>query len=415
MAKVGGIQEYQRVRKYLRNIYVYGFFSREDFERAGIGSAKDYDAGISLIRAVFPELDEDAVRKEKRKYLRFRRSYMASGMNRLAESYRLHTISETGKLPELLWILSALSGKRATMEKLIDEVECHRETEGGKGSTTRRRVGDLVEYGAVEKRGTAYCMRQDGLEKLSDHGLRQLWDYVRFAGGITFPRVAGAYLCRTIERELARRGKAPGDTVPFLLRHNVNSAIFDEDLVYGLLTAIRQRCRVTLQVQGRQEPVEHLPVELRVDIRLGRWYLVGVEQSPLIRRVSRIIDCQPGSAVPEEEWNTAAEQAREAFANTGCSGAADYGHPVRVEAKLCFDGMPGLRNQFARELRLGRIESREDGEYYCALLNDPREVLPMLRAYAPWLKVQPGEHDLDRRLEDSLRRMQQSLKGGEPT
>lgn len=413
MAKVGGIQEYQRIRKYLRNIYVYGFFSREDFERAGIGSAKDYDAGKKLICAVFPELDDDAVRTEKRKYLRFRRSYTASGMNRLAESYHLHTISETKELPELIWILSALGRNRATMEDLINEVEYRSDAEDGKGSTTRRRVSDLMEYGVVEKRGKTCRMRHDDLEKLSSRGLGQLWDYVRFASGITFPRVAGTYLCRTIEREMACRGEAPKNTVPFLLRHNVNSAIFDEDLVCCLLSAIRERRRVILEVQGRQEPVEHLPLELRVDTRLGRWYLVGMEQSPLIRRVSRIIECKLGPAVPEEEWAAAAERARDVYAQTGCSGAADYGHPVLVEAKLCFDGMPGLRNQLARELRLGRIESREDGEYYCALLNDPREVLPVLRAYSPWLKVLPGEHDLDRRLEDSLRQMQASLKGGE--
>lgn len=55
MPEVGGVREYDRIRRFLSRIYLYGFFSREDFARAGIGSAKDYDYGMKLIRAIFPE------------------------------------------------------------------------------------------------------------------------------------------------------------------------------------------------------------------------------------------------------------------------------------------------------------------------------------------------------------------------
>ena len=43
MPEAGGVREYNRIRRFLSCIYLYGFFSREDFARAGIGSVKDYD------------------------------------------------------------------------------------------------------------------------------------------------------------------------------------------------------------------------------------------------------------------------------------------------------------------------------------------------------------------------------------
>jgi len=69
-----------------------------------------------------------------------------------------------------------------------------------------------------------------------------------------------------------------------------------------------------------------------------------------------------------------------------------------------------MRRQFMREMRLGTVVTKEDGEYYQALVNDPGEVLPLLRSYAPWLRVQRGEHDLDTRLRDGLLRMQAALR-----
>ena len=64
MAEVGGVREYQRIRRFLGHIYLYGFFSREGFARAGIGSVKDYDYGAKLIRSIFPDSEDAALWKD---------------------------------------------------------------------------------------------------------------------------------------------------------------------------------------------------------------------------------------------------------------------------------------------------------------------------------------------------------------
>ena len=79
MAGPKGMKDYNRIRRFLQQIYLYGFFSREDFQRAGIGGVKDYDYGAGLLRTLYPEMDTDARWQGGKKDLRFPREYAKSG------------------------------------------------------------------------------------------------------------------------------------------------------------------------------------------------------------------------------------------------------------------------------------------------------------------------------------------------
>lgn len=412
MADVEGVREYDRIRRFLGRIYLYGFFSREDFAKAGVGSVKDYDYGAKLIRAIFPDSGEAAVWQAGKKYLRIQRDYARSGENRLADSYMLHTLDETEELPELLYILAALAAGPKTLGELCFQVELNTRSETFKYATVRRRVLDLAEYGYVEKRDGRFALARDGLSDLTDRELRQTDDFVRFAGGVTYPRAVGSFLRRTLKRELLRRGLSPAGQAPFLLRHSVNANVFDEELVYQLLDIMTQRRMAVLDLDGGQ--VTALPAALRADARLGRWYLLTLEEDhPVLRRVSRIRGVKAGSAVPPETYQAEGRRVRAAFAASVCSGAVAEGGLVLVRAELRFAPMPGLLAQFRRELRVGEVTDGPEGLLYQARVNDPLELLPLLRSYAPWLRVLPGDHDLDARLRQDLLTMRRQAEEAE--
>ena len=175
MADVGGVREYNRIRRFLGEIYLYGFFSREDFAESGIGSVKDYDYGIKLIRSVFPEIWENAAWIDGRKYPRMQREYARSGENRMTDSYLLHTIDVEGERPELLLILSALRKGPQTLDMLCRAVELHSgEEESSTYATVRRRVLDLAEYGYVRRQGKQFSLVEDPLRRLTDTELERL-------------------------------------------------------------------------------------------------------------------------------------------------------------------------------------------------------------------------------------------------
>lgn len=417
MAEIDGVREYDRIRRFLGRIYVYGFFSREDFaKQGGVGSKKDYDYGAKLIRAIFPDSEEAALWHEGKKYPRIQRVYAKSGESRLADSYMLHTLDVTEELPELLYLLGALAAGKEAMGALCSLVELHTADEDTfRYSTVRRRVLELVEYGYAEKQRGGFTLAEDGLASLTDRELRQLLDFVGFAEGVAYPRAAGSFLRRTVQRELLRRGLALPGGSPLLLRHSVNANVFDEELVYQLLELMAQGRTAQLGLPSRPGSekktytVESWPVVLRADARLGRWYLMSVENGrPMLRRLKNIQSVKPGAPLPEA-YPEAREQAKALFSKAAFSSAVPAGEPVLVRARLRFEGAAGMLEQFRRELRLGEIIEEPEGLVYRAWVNDPLELRPLLRMYAPWLRVLPGDHHLDGQVRQDLEEMRRRL------
>lgn len=396
MAEIDGVREYDRIRRFLGRIYLYGFFSREDFARqGGAGGKKDYDYGAKLIRAIFPDSEEAALWHEGKKYLRIQRVYARSGESRLADSYMLHTLDVKEELPELLYLLSALAAGKKSMSELCSLVELHTADEDTfRYPTVRRRVLELVEYGYAEKRGSVFTLAEDGLAALTDGELRQL----------------------------LRRGLPMPEASPLLLRHSVNANVFDEELVYQLLELMGQGRAALLSLPPRQsapgkkpEPftVTSWPVALRADARLGRWYLMSVENGrPMLRRLRNIRSVKPGEPLPEE-YPAARAAAESRFARSAFSGAVPAGKPVLVRARLRFEDAPGMLEQFRREIRLGEIVEEPEGLVYQAQVNDPLELRSLLRMYAPWLRVLPGDHRLDGQVRQDLEELRRRLREGE--
>ena len=408
MADVDGVRSYDRIRRYLRQIYLYGCLSREDFVRLGIGGAKDYDFGTRLIRSIFPDSQETACWQEGKKYLRIQREYARSGENRMTDSYLLHTLDTETELPMLLYLLSVLAGEEGGPGELNRAVQLLWPDDQDRYATLRKRLLDFQREGYALCRGGRYSLAPDALRELSDQALLELCDFAGFAAGISYPAVPGSYLRRTVERELLRRGLEPGAERPLLLRHCAHANVFDEELVFQLLEAIRRRKWVSLQEEKAQRRV--LPVALRADVRLGRWYLLLWEEGPRLCRLRDIRKLKELETAEEAEAQALSRQVLEAFARSGVSGALPEQGPTLVEAKLCFGDFSGMRAQFLRELRLGEVVTREDGEYYTVRINDPRELMPFLRSYAPWLRVLPGPHGLEKVLQESLLAMGQSLE-----
>ena len=411
MSSLDGVREYNRIRRYLERIYLYGFFSREDFARAKVGSVKDYDYGVKLIRSVFPETEDAALWKDGRKYLRVQREYALSGENRMADSYLLYAMDEEDELPTLLGMLSALSEGEKTVDDVCRDTAIHTQvTNDLQYHTVRRWLQNLEEYGYCGRTGRRYRLEENPLAGLSPEEVWQLYHYVRFAAGVTYPRVAGSFLLRTLERELLRRGEElPGES-PFLLRHSVNRGVFDEEVLYRLAEAMEQRRTVTLTREEDTLLVQ--PAALRVDGRLGRWYLLAMGDRPMLMRVSGIQSVKLGKPLSPADWEAGAEQCRAAFAHSGFSGLLPQGGPTAVRARLHFEESPGLGAQFLRELRAGQVLSGEAGDVYQVEINDPVELTPFLRSYSPWLSLEPGEHPLGEQLRKNLLTMREQLTGG---
>lgn len=406
--KSWGVQQFQRIRRYLAPIYLYGFRSRDDFASANNGSAKNYDVVLNLLRQLFPNQEG---MESKRSVHSIRRSYHLSGQHNISDAYMLHSLDVSRKMPEYLHILSRLRRGAAAykdLESVIDQLDLPdaNQTEGDQPKRNKKTVTSrrdtLVDYGVASVTKGSCSIDPDPLKELTKPQLQQLANYVDFSASVTYPRVAGSFLGRTVTRELYRRGMEPTDTTPFLLRHNTAHNILDEELIYQLRQPMEQHRFVFFDDRLR------LPVKLRVDARLGRWYALctDIYGAPCIEKITNTAYITPAEGekpVSDALWAQAVDTVDAVFAHTLTSG--EWGTPVTVTATLRFPEGSGIRNQFLREIPVGIC----DGDTYTATVSDPIELKPLLRAYGPYLQIRCDAPVLSRQLKEDYERMLAAL------
>ncbi len=381
------VKQYQMIRRYLSLIYLYGFFSREDFQELLPDSSASYDACISLIKDIYPEMHEGRY-TEKRKYLAVSKNAQSEDLDRLCNTFFLCSLpnEELANLLELLDEVSAEPRNKNELANLFDERQSK--------STVRRRIDELISVGYLEQTEKKKVQsRGNHLEWLSDEELWQLYCYVRFCGNVTYPRAPARILLRSLEREYLRRGKALPSRQLFQFLHSPNHNVMEEDLVYTLLQAIREKREVVMKLGRGADKISRaiLPFRLRIDRRLGRWYLLSMEEQPTIRRLSKIQSLELGNQVDPKLWESRRLQVDAAFQHCRFSSHMPENGPSTVRMKLCFGEMNGLRRQCVRELRGGEILQDGEEEIFADTINDPIELIPLLRSYSPWLE--PVEKD----------------------
>ena len=266
----------------------------------------------------------------------------------------------------------AISASRAsTMTYSLDDT--------ASPSTLRRRLDELAEIGYIEKKKSKhYTVHISPLHRLTDDDLTALYRYVKFCGNITYPRIPARYLLRSIEREYLRRGLALTQTSYFRFLNSPNHNVMDEDLAYTLLKLIKDRKKALLTVQRGKSEQTHLviPVCLRIDRRLGRWYLLTMEGQPTIRRLTRLQDVTPGGKCTSEEWTQAQAAVTAVFARSRFSGYYPEEGPTVLRMELKFEN-PGMERQFLRELSGGSVQAEGERRIYHDLINDPIELVPL--------------------------------------
>lgn len=402
-----GVKKYDRLRKYLGLVYLYGCFNAETLGALNDHSVKDYYAVRELLRDLF-HLDEESANPSGAHS--FARKYDASARNHMADSYMMYSMDRVSTLLMYLALLQQLQVREASVAELGDDLARMPYVQGDVNQNARNYIKEMQLYGYLEELPKhRYKLKDNVFTQLTEAQLQELYTYVCFAASITYPRVPGSFLRRTLERELRSRGIKISEDCAFLLRNNSNHNVFDEEVVFRLLHLIQRR--QGLWIDGR----EYFPVKLRVDCRLGRWYVLMAGQyhgkmQPVIRAVSRMELPTPSGTEMDPRWEEAASVVAEAYPEEeSLFSGVQRVQSVLVEAKLHFEDDKGRQDQFCRELRIGSVEALEDGLYYRAYIRDPLELLPLLRSYAPWLEVLPGDHDLRELMASTLRQMEQNL------
>ena len=403
------IKSFEKIRSYMREFYVYGFKSREEYTKK---SARSYDDERRRIESWLGG------------YMAFRRTSEGKNVfisvdNRSVTFNPLHNAWKAKSFTDKdivlhFCILDLLVGGTARsvgeiadgVEELLSHTDIPFEIDE---STVRKKLKEYAEFGVLqdEKHGRLlyYRLAEDGVD------LSAWEDAAAFFSEEAPLGVVGSYL-------LDRQDEAPEH---FRYKHHYLLHTLDTQILYEALCALKEkRCvDITNFNVRRDAEVEHrvYPLRFYISTQTGREYLLAYHyrfHRPMFFRLDTIRSIKAG---PVEKQHEKYESFIGKFDENlwGVSTGSDYSIDhveltLRVE-----DGEGYILDRLEREKRHGRIETVDEHTYrFVADVYDAGEMLTWVRSFiGRIISFESDNHFAVSRFYDDMQRMNEIYGGGE--
>ena len=403
------IKSFEKIRDYMRDFYVYGFKSREDFNKK---SARSYDDERRRIESWLGG------------YMAFRRSAEGKNVfisvdNRSVPFNPLHNAwkarSFTDKdivlhfcILDLLADGAARSAGEITegVAALLSHTDTPFELDE---STVRKKLKEYAEMGLLqsEKQGRllVFHLAEDQVELSS-------WaDAISFFSEEAPLGIIGSYL-------LDRQAEVPE---LFCYKHHYLLHTLDSQILFDALCAMKEkRCidLVTFSIRKDAEREHRVyPLRFSISTQTGREYLLAYHykfRKPMFFRLDTIRSVSPGPVEPQHE-KYAGFAAKFDENLWGVSTGGDYSLD-HVEITLHVgEGEGYILDRLAREKRHGRIEALDAHTYkFVADVYDAGELLTWARRFiGRVLRFESSNSFAVQRFYDDIRRMETLYERGE--
>ena len=370
------IKNFERIRDYMREFYVYGFKSRSEYTQK---SARSYDDERRRIESWLGD------------YMHFRISSEAKNVflsidSRLTQHNPLYQAwkakSFTDKDITLHFILfdilhdPKIALNIYTLIPRIDEYFERFDTPMVFDlSTIRKKLKEYTEEGIIraEKRGKILYYRRAESTVLPSDELLDFFSETAPCG------VVGSFLLDK---------KAPHDSL-FAFKHHYITAALDSEVLAGIFDAMGEKRSIRIENHGRRGQTQTLravPLEVRISVRSGRQYLMAyVQEYARITslRIDGISNVKAGEVIPDFDALRVRLHGMEAH----IWGVSTRGRPGRetetISFTVCYrEDEPYIPQRLAREKRIGRVDHPGPGLCrFSAEVYDPLELFPWIRTF----------------------------------
>lgn len=375
------IKNFERIRAYMREFYIYGFKSRENYSKK---SARSYDDErrrieswlgdhMSFVRTpdgknVFISIDSRVISHNP-----FYRAWKAKSFT--DGDITLHFILfDILSSPDVRLGLSEIMDM--IYEKYLSEFD---EPMAFDESTVRKKLKEYCEAGivATEKQGKRVIYRRTESIDISE-----LNDVLHFFSEVAPCGVIGSYIL----------DKTEDDSDTFTFKHHYMTGAIDSGVVAELFRAMRSKCAVTVSNLNRKrdEPrrIRIIPLRIFISVQSGRQYLVayypeynnftsfridylsGVKLEDVTPRFDELraeLD-----KMQEKMWGVNIKRNR-----WGDERLEHVEFTVRVG-----NGENYIVNRLEREKRIGRVERLDRSTYrFSADVYDSTELIPWIRTF----------------------------------
>lgn len=389
------IRDYDNIRDILRNMYIFGCFTRDDYIEMGYGGRK-YDNEQRRINAYLPErfISKRRIGKKVIQYCKY--NVEDGSENYLEETYRNKSFTMLD-IMAYFFVLQILSdGEERTLPELLDELPIGSGEVMFTKDNLRVKLDELLETGLIQARkdgrNVRYSLSDDIWADLSDDELKDIYIYLEFLRNTSPLSVPYYYLQRKLKLYMfSERGISLKDESIFKFRQNHLFDSLDNDVLLVCLQGIYLGLTLNIEKMSGHKHTDVLPIKIVHDSTYGRQYLVFYNPefgSTNNIRIDRIKDVNLGRKLTKEEENII-EKNKAIVDKSWCTSVRQDGEQeIVIEFYFDENKEDYILKRIKREGHNGTVEKKCDGVYvYKNIINDPNEMIPWIRSFGERAKV----------------------------
>ena len=404
------IKNFEKIRGYMREFYVYGFKSREEYDRK---SSRSYDNEKRRIESWLGE------------YMNFRqdsggKTVFLSVDNRnvprnpLYRAFKAKSFTDKDIMLHFYLLDILMEDGTISIRDIVEKIssdylsafDCGHEIDE---STVRKKLKEYESLGLVKssKYGRTLCY-----SRCSDNTDLGSWrDAIDCFSESNPMGVIGSYLL----------DRLPEQESHFSFKHHYLLHALDSEVLYDLLLAIREHRAVELTsfAVRKNELRQHsiLPLKIYVSTQNGRQYLLSYHyrlKQPMFFRMDNIRKVSLGNVEKRmDKYSAFHDIFRQNLwgVSTGVGHSLDH---VEMSIRVGHDESYIL-DRLEREKRCGRIEVVDDHTYkFVADVYDAAEMLPWIRTFTGRIvKLECSNAFVVKRFKEDIAALR-LMYGGEP-
>lgn len=375
MAYTELVKNFNRIRDYMREFYIYGFKSRDEYTKK---SARSYDDERRRLASWLGE------------YMQFRQTTEGKNVFLSIDSRMLHhnplykawkTKSFTDGDITLHFILMDIfaTGEALTVsdisERIDDYLAAFAKPRLFDESTIRKKLKEYVGEGLLEKKKQGKTMYYRKAPDLAFYDT----DVLDFFSEIAPCGVIGSFLLD--------KGKRQEEN--FAFKHHYITGAIDSEIVSQLFQAMHENRMVCMRVVNRKETVSEikvLPLQIFISVQNGRQYVMAYEQKHKrisSFRIDNIVKITPGNTSDRlEELRGQLEKMKSHMWGVSTQSRSGMRMEMVTFTVRYGYGEQHIHQRLEREKRCGYVEKIDDhtSRFY-AEVYDASELIPWIRTF----------------------------------
>lgn len=400
------IKRFENIRSYMRDFYVYGFKSRDEFTAKSLRSYDNEKRRVECWLGEYMKFNRTSDGKQVFISIDSRSTHN----NPFFRAFKSKTFTDGDiTLHFILFDILNSPNKRLFIPEIMDEIDerlsCFDAPKNFDESTVRKKLKEYSEQGLVikEKQGRSISYRR------SDNMVFENTDVLGFFSEVAPCGVIGSFIL----------DKSDEVNNCFTFKHHYISHALDSEILLSIFDTIDNKHHAAIKLVNNDNFKKILPLAVMISVQNGRQHLAGYSfelEKFMTFRLDHITDVKKLEYEPEfDKYRASFDSVKQHLWGVSIR---DKNTLEQVEFVIYIGKHEDyILDRLNREKRCGLIE-RIDGDHvrFSADVYDARELFPWIRTFIGRIThIEFSNDSLTKQFKDDLREMNTiyGLAGGE--